>query len=365
MTVLVQYGKLPPIPDRPALMLRTLGIVPTLPVPPAEVHNIELVPDPDMLGNDAWGDCVFVSIENNRRIAAAALGVPIVRMTAQQVVDQYCAYTGTHTPPGPGAVIQTALEWVRRRGWGGNQLLAFARVPLTELAIREAVAEFASCAFGVVIRAGEEYPSRVWNSVTGTVDGGHGVAGGTYVPSWVGCKTWGYLAEMTSHFVENGGVDEVDVLVWDFQWASLSYDRQVTLITDYQALTGKTWTGPAPIPPNPTPEVNVFLLPKPVRIFEGAVSANTAKKIAIAGVQGIPSNATGIVAIIRVFRAGANGWVYVGPDQGVAPTVSTMEFEAGKVPDGYPIVGLTNGQLTIYSTVALARFIVDITGYLA
>jgi hypothetical protein len=52
-------------------------------------------------------------------------------------------------------------------------------------------------------------------------------------------------------------------------------DKQTALIADVQALTGKTWTGPAPVKPIPEPivpqEVNMQFLPKPIRLFDAAV----------------------------------------------------------------------------------------------
>ena len=248
-----QLGLLPAIPGRPTLQLRSLAAEPVaLPVPPPEIHNIERVPDRDMLGNDKWGDCVFAAIENNRRIAAATLGATITRLTAAQVVANYKSHTGATTPPGPGAVIQKALKWAHDHGWGGSKLLCYATLPRTELAIREAVNEFQSCLFGVVIKAAQEYPAKVWADVGGKTVGGHGVAGGTETVGYDFAKTWGYMVEMTPNFM-HVQCNEVSVLVWDFQWASLTYDRQVSLVADYQALTGKTWTGPAPIAPPPVP----------------------------------------------------------------------------------------------------------------
>jgi len=248
-----QLGLIARDPEQEAMSLPALADLGALPTPPVEMHNIELVPDKDMLGNDVWGDCVFAAIENNRRIAAAALGVPIARMTAAQVVDAYKKFTGATTPPGPGAVILKALAWAHKYGWGGNALLAYADVPRTELAYREAVNEFKSIVAGVELKTPQKYPAKVWADLGGANYGGHGVAGGTEIPGYDCFKTWGYLVKATPNFMNKQG-QEVLVLVWDFQWKTLTYERQVQLATDYQTLTGKAWPGPAPVAP-PTPPV--------------------------------------------------------------------------------------------------------------
>jgi hypothetical protein len=241
-----KFGLLPPIPDRPVLMLRPAV---ELPAPPPEVHNLEKIADPDMLGNDKYGCCVAVAIENDRRVSRAAMGLPLNKMTAAQVVFNYFAMTGG---PDSGLVAQLALEWVHRNGWGADKLLCFARVNPTLTPIRQTIAEFCSGLFCVEIDASEEYPANIWNADSSAYAGGHGVATGTYDQTYTTVKTWGYLAHMTPLFVARK-VGEFDVLVWDFQWNALTYARQTQLVTDYEALTGKSWTGPTPEEPMPLP----------------------------------------------------------------------------------------------------------------
>jgi hypothetical protein len=248
-----KLGLLPQIPDRPVLMLRPSVV--ELAAPPLEVHNLELIADPDMLGNDKYGDCVAVAIENDRRASRAALALPLNKMSATQVVANYFAMTGG---PDSGLVAQLALEWVKKNGWGTDKLLCFARVNIALTPIRQTVAEFLSGLFCVEIDTSEEYPSALWNADNSAYAGGHGIATGTYTQAYTMDKTWGYIARMTPSFVAQK-VSEFDVLVWDFQWNALTYTRQVQLIADYQVLTGKTWTGP--VPPAPIPEVIVLGTP--------------------------------------------------------------------------------------------------------
>jgi hypothetical protein len=108
----------------------------------------------------------------------------------------------------------------------------------------------------------------------------------------------------------------------------------------------------------------VKLLAKPVRIFDGPLPAKTIQRLTIAGQWGVPAEAIGVVAVIRVVRPKAGGWGYVGPDQGGAPNISTLDFTGGQITDGFPTALLTGGKLTVYSTTALSRFVIDVVGFL-
>jgi hypothetical protein len=216
-------------------------------VPPTEIHNLELIADPDMLGNDTHSDCVAAGIENNKRACRAALGLPLNKLTAAQVLANYYKMTGG---PDSGLVEQLALEWVQKHGWGTDKLLCFAGVVPKITPIDETVSEFHSGLFGLEIDTAQEYPATVWDDIPlGPKNkklGGHGTAAGTYNPELTFCKTWGYLAQMTPSYV-GAKVGEFWVLVWDFMWKSLTYARQVQLVADYETLTEKAWTGPAPV----------------------------------------------------------------------------------------------------------------------
>jgi hypothetical protein len=316
-----QLGLLPKDPARPVLMLPALAVA--LPAPPLEVHNLELISDPDMLGNNVWGNCVFAGIENDRRTSRAALGLPLEKLTATQVVENYKNYTGATTPPGPGASIQLVLEWVRKYGWPGSadKLLVFSEVTPAITPIDQTVSEFHSGIFGVEIDASEAYPSSLWNADNTALRGYHATAAGTYDRLYTFCKTWGYLARMTPSYVA-GKLNGFYVLVWDFEWKSLTYERQVQLVTDYQALTQKTWIGPAPVPPL---GANVYTGLTSTRVADSRIGAQFPaltkppklqpglNVLQIWGLGGVPSGATDIACKIEIISPTAVGWVEVGP----------------------------------------------------
>ena len=248
----VELGRLPRIEGDSAIPLQPRIGAP--PPRPAEVHNIELdAADKGMYGNDVWGNCVWVMIEKDRVISAEALGVPITKLTPAQVIQNYCDYAGIgNNPkvdaPGPGSNILGALKWAQNHPerMGGNKLLFYGDFPITDDAMKEAVAEFASVCVGVTVYASMEYPARFWYvGPRGKKLGGHGVAGGSYTPLDDFIKTWGY--EVAVNGAGLGTIDELVVCVWDFQWAALTYARQTELIAAYTAVTGKSWTGPAPV----------------------------------------------------------------------------------------------------------------------
>jgi hypothetical protein len=313
-----QFGALPRPEGQPVLAIG--AIAPELVAPRAEVHNIELDPDPDMLGNDVWGNCVFVGIENNRRIAAAALSVPITRLTAAQVVAKYCAYNGISTDPkvaapGPGAVVVNALNWVRTdpAGWGGNHLLFFGDLKLSELTAHQGVSEFQSILTAELIRAQQEYPSKDWTHTLTVILGGHATAGGSYDPLHDFLKTWGMMVTIEPSFFAYD-IDEILVVVWDFMWETLSYDRQVQVIADLQALTGKVWTGPAPIIPAPVPTGgNVVIkqyFPSAVFSIVGTIHASKLNEMTGALTAGTTLTAAKPSSASAVARVTVNGVDY-------------------------------------------------------
>ena len=373
-----QLGRLPRPADKAVLAIAALAPAKELPAPPLEIHNIELVPDPDMLGNDVWGDCVFVSIENNRRIAAAALGVAITRLTAAQVIAKYKTFTGVTVAPGPGAIIVDALNWVRKdpAGWGGNHLLFFGDVAHSELAIRQGVNEFQSAITGENIRAAQEWPAKIWDHTRTAVLGGHATAGGTFTQLYDFLKTWGYMVEVTPAFF-SADIDEVLVCVWDFQWETLSYDRQTSLIADVQQLTGKAWTGPAPIPPI-VPIQRIAMTRtgmKAVRFADcrpGQVTLLPVGQlkpglnvVQITGYAGIPANATEITGKIEIINPPAVGWVNIGPDS-LRPTTSTVWFPVGggAHPMSFTSLLSPDGKIYIWNGSLMALdWDLDITGF--
>jgi hypothetical protein len=128
---------------------------------------------------------------------------------------------------------------------------------------------------------------------------------------------------------------------------------------------GEVWKAVDTIPT--PPEADMIALSKPVRVFDGPIPAKTPVAFPIAGAGSIPPTATAAAVTLRVDKPPLPFWVYAGPAAGAPPAtpeaqmVSTLDFEPGGVTDGFPICGLTNGKLTIYSPLALPRLVIDVT----
>src|ERR1035437_301869 len=378
-----QLGLLPAIPDRPILEMRALAVAYVLPVPPPEVHNIELdAADTGLYGNGEYGNCVFVAIEKDRVISAEALGVKITKLTAANVIAKYQEFTGITAPPGPGAVTQLVLEWIQKTsfGWGGSHLLAFGRAPLNQTGARETVSEFQSGIFSVTIHQSQEYPNRTWDQKPNDpIVGGHAIGAGTYTQLLEFAKSWGYMVSMTPAFFA-GSVDEIAVLVWDFQWESLTYERQTALIADVQALTGKAWTGPQPIaptPPVPTPTPSGYT-PRtsmsttfitPVRILDTRYPTDTPlqpgedRRVQVTGVR-IPANVVGVAGDLAVVIPTAGGWLALTPTKWVGPS-SNLNFVPGQtVANGFVVGIAPDGTFSIHNgSLGTANIVVDISAF--
>jgi hypothetical protein len=135
------------------------------------------------------------------------------------------------------------------------------------------------------------------------------------------------------------------------------------------AYLGKVWEiwKAVDVIENPPTEADMILLPKPVRLFDGPLRSGVSVALRVAGLQGIPANATGAALGIQVIEPPDRGWLYAGPVAGVPTSIqgiSTMVFNAGQDNDGFPIVGLTNGVLTLWATCAIPRLVIDATAYL-
>jgi hypothetical protein len=379
-------GRLPREEGKSAVaIIPGLGAAPSRPV---EVHNIERdSADTSMYGNDLWGDCVFVMIEKDRVISAEALGVTIAKLSAAQVVQNYCDYNGMSSDPrnapGPGSDILGALKWAQDHPerFGGSKLLFYGDVPINDESMKQAVAEFSSVCVGVVVYQSMEYGAKVWyNEPRGPKIGGHGIAGGSYTTLYNFIKTWGSMVEINSAGFNT--IDELVVCIWDFQWTALTYDRQIEVSQAYTWITGKAWTGPAPVkptpPPTPTPgRTAVKYTPiVPTRFLDtrignglvGKLLTHVSRKVQIGGRLNVPVTAIAITGNLTVTTQSDAGYIYAGPDTNDVPTTSTLNFPMGdNRANGFTLALNADGTLALTYCAAnsgqTTNAILDVTGY--
>ena len=99
----------------------------------------------------------------------------------------------------------------------------------------------------------------------------------------------------------------------------------------------------------------------------GKLVANTPRTVKVAGKSGIPANATAVTGNVTVVNP-TSGWaLYLGPNQVVAPTSSTINFVAGEVAGNGLTVALDQmGTLSvtyISNSGNTTDVVLDITGY--
>ena len=171
-------------------------------------------------------------------------------------------------------------------------------------------------------------------------------------------------------------IDELVVCVWDFQWRALTYERQLACIDSYQYVTGKTWTGPAAIP-SITPEVTVpsvaeLFTTMPPRICDSRIGQGTkqaplapgeSRVVQVAGLSGIPTNATGIIGNLTVTNEATAGWVSVTPIVPTAP-YSTINFPTRDTRANGFSSALVSGSVVVHNgSAATTDFLIDASGY--
>jgi len=97
------------------------------------------------------------------------------------------------------------------------------------------------------------------------------------------------------------------------------------------------------------------------RAFDGTVGT-TARPIQIAGLAGVPANATAVVVNTEVFQPTAAGYVRVTP-AGTDPSVAVQEFRAGQTISNLVVVKLVNGKIQAKVSAGSARVLMDVSGY--
>lgn len=244
----------------PALRLADV-VVPGVPHP-AAADYLRLVTDWCLCGNDRFGDCGPVAVDNDRRLVTSALSDGVPAYPALDDVYDLYRRSGNpafspDNPPGAagddGVDVQTMCEALVTGGFGGVRAVAFAQVDHTDPeAVRAAVAVFGSVLLGVNLTQAQrgQTPDGVWDGVPGSPAwGGHAVLAGSYNLDFVEVVTWGRRVRCTNAFLASQ-LDEAWVVVWPEHLGSRRFAESVDLVAlaaDYLALTG----GALPLPPPP------------------------------------------------------------------------------------------------------------------
>lgn len=255
-------GRLPADPTRPKLRLRRSAI--ERPVPPASCDWLSQVREWGMLANDSVGDCTMAGAAHTAMaVDRYGQGRDLV-ITDREVLEAYAAvsgYDGTEATD-IGATLQDALDYWRKTGIAGNQIVAFAFLDAHDLdLVRACIAAFGSVYTGMWVPSSAMAQldrGETWQVVARSRNlGGHCVPLGAYDPDTFSCVTWGKVQKMTVEFYLRY-FDEVAVPI-DLDWLSATGTSPAGvdiggLNTDFEALTGEP--GPFPpmvVPPTPVP----------------------------------------------------------------------------------------------------------------
>lgn len=245
-------GRLPHDPDRPHLKVSRL-LTPELPAPPPRADWLSPVPADawGMLGNDQVGDCTIAGLAH-KRIGDAWVnqGRRLDISTADCL--KYYAHFG-YRPGDPstdqGAVCQDVLAYWHRRGFRGEENLAYARVNVDDhTELKQAIHLFGQIYVGVTITQAAEDQfngDEVWDVVRRSPQlGGHCITLGAYDEHGLDAVTWGTVHRLTWRWWDVYG-DEAWVVFnpHDFVDPKTGHDRDgldvTTMRADYTSLTDR------------------------------------------------------------------------------------------------------------------------------
>ena len=97
------------------------------------------------------------------------------------------------------------------------------------------------------------------------------------------------------------------------------------------------------------------------RTFDGPV-ATTAVPVQIAGLKGVPANATAVVVNIEVFKPTAASYLRVTP-AGQDAQVATQQFRRSQTISNLVVVKLVNGKIAVKLAAGTGRVLIDVAGF--
>ena len=254
-------GRLPHDANPPRL--RLADYLRAAPTPPSNANWTKGVSSWPMLLNDQLGTCTCASaghVAQQINFNGRDQNAPV---TDNDTLTMYKAVSG-YVPGRPetdvGATLQSALNYWRRNGTGGNKIAVFAQLRAADIdTVRMCIARFGSVYTGMWLSQGamdQFNAGRPWTAVGRSKTlGGHCVPLMGYDADTFVCTTWGRVQPMSVEFYKST-FDEVWVPI-DLDWlrangVSPEGIDTTALNADYQSMTGQP--GPFPkVTPTPTP----------------------------------------------------------------------------------------------------------------
>lgn len=163
-----------------------------------------------MLGNDDWGDCTCAS-DGHIAIQQTAYGLGSAEAVSNaDVLRVYAAIAGFNPGAGPpgqnptdrGATVQSALDYLRRKGINGFKIAAYGFVePKNHDAVKHAIEEFGALSVGFNLPKSALSANGEWTVVPGSpIDGGHCVMIAGFDADWLYAISWGELVRISWDF---------------------------------------------------------------------------------------------------------------------------------------------------------------------
>jgi hypothetical protein len=297
-------GRRPNDPSKPRL--RIGPYLRTAQVTPPRVDWLSQVKQWPMYDNDKYGDCVWATIGHQiQALTTYGQGNTIVVHDAS-LLSAYSAVTGfdpTKPSTDQGTVVQDALNYWRKTGIEGHQILAFAQVDHTNRAeVEAAINVFGSVHVGLNFpqSAMDQFNAgRDWDTIArdGGVIGGHAVPVGSYddTTGFDGTVSWARQLRMSQSFWNKYVEEAWIVITKDWLNANGLSPEGVDLYglgQEFSVRTGQPnpFPKPAPTPtptpvptPTPTPSPTPTPVPVPTPVPSGEPPADLAADKVLAG----------------------------------------------------------------------------------
>lgn len=198
MRVVGKFGRLS---GRVPVGLRELGFYAAGPLPKAPpAVEVPPVVDWQMLGNDHYGDCGVAGLEHVFMADAAMTGENERFPDSTEAVEFYLRYTNGQDS---GVVLATYLAYVRKTGYYGRDVTAFAPVAVHDVpTLQYAIYAYGSAYTGIVVtqamqRAFASHRPWTMTTVDSAVAGGHCVPAVGYDDEFLYIITWGSVQPVT------------------------------------------------------------------------------------------------------------------------------------------------------------------------
>lgn len=177
----------------------TYYVAGSLPKAPPSVVSPK-VADWGMLANDTVGDCGVASAEHVFMADASITHLTEPEAGAEQAKDYYFKYTGGQDS---GVVLSQYLAYVRKNGYYGHTLHAYAPVKVSDIPTLQSVVNLYGAAYtGITVTAAMQQAfsmHRPWTLAvcSGQIIGGHAVPIVGYTDEYLTIVTWGGLQNIT------------------------------------------------------------------------------------------------------------------------------------------------------------------------